>query len=129
MILDTSALLAILLREPEAERFALAIQSAPHVRLSVAAYLEAAIHIDRNFDEMGRAMLDSFLEEFQVKVEPVTWKQGQLARQGFRWYGKGRHKAALNFGDCFTWALARDFREPVLYKGNDFAHADIESAI
>ena len=129
MILDTSALLAILLREPEAECFARAIESARHVRLSVAGYLEAAIYIDRNLDEIRRAMLDSFLEEFSITIEPITWKQGQLARLGFQLFGKGRHKAALNFGDCFTWALAKVFREPVLYKGSDFLQADIESAV
>jgi ribonuclease VapC len=74
-------------------------------------------------------MLDAFLEEFSIRIEPVTMEQGQLARQACASFGKGRHKASLNFGDCFTWALATAYREPVLYKGQDFVHTDLESAI
>ena len=128
MILDTSALLAILLREAEAERFARAIEEAEVVRLSVAGYLEAAIFVDRNLDEVRRAMLDSFLSEFGIRLEPVTEEQARLARQAFVWFGKGRHAAGLNFGDCFTYALAKSSGEAVLWKGDDFGRTDLVAA-
>ena len=128
MILDTSALLAILLREPEAERFATSIENAEVVRLSAASYVEAAIYVDRNADEIRRAMLDTFLAEFSIRIEAVTAEQALLARQAFVLFGKGRHKAGLNFGDCFTYALARAWREPVLFKGGDFGYTDLEAA-
>jgi ribonuclease VapC len=128
MILDTSALLAILLREPEAERFAASIENAEVVRLSAASYVEAAIYVDRNADEIRRAMLDTFLAEFSIRIEAVTAEQALLARQAFVLFGKGRHKAGLNFGDCFTYALARAWREPVLFKGGDFGYTDLEAA-
>lgn len=129
MILDTSALLGILLGEPEAERFARAMAEAEVVRLSVASYLEAAIYVDRNLDEVRRAMLDSFVSGFGVRLEPVTVEQAAVARQAFVWFGKGRHAAGLNFGDCFTYALAKAYGEPVLYKGGDFARTDLVAAV
>lgn len=128
MILDTSALLAILLQEPEAERFAVAIEAAAVVRISAASYLEAAIYVDRNGDAVRRAMLDSFLEQFQIGIEAVTPEQAKLARQAFVLFGKGRHRAALNFGDCFSYALAKSYREPLLFKGGDFVHTDVSIA-
>ena len=125
MILDTSALLAILLREAEAETFAKAIENAGTVRLSVVSYLEAAIFVDRHGDEVRRAMLDTFLGEFSIHLEPVTVEQARLAREAFRLFGKGRHPAGLNFGDCFTYALAKELREPLLFKGDDFSQTDL----
>jgi len=129
LIIDTSALLAVLLREPEAEKFARAMEESDVVRMSAANYVEAAIFIDRNGDEVRRAMLDSFLTEFGICLEPVTVEQARLARQAFLYFGKGRHKAGLNFGDCFTWALAKAFHEPVLFKGHDFIHTDLEASV
>lgn len=129
MILDTSALLAILLREAEAATFAKAIQDAESLRMSVASYLEAAIFVDRHGDEVRRAMLDTFLEEFSIRLEPVTVQQIRLARQAYRSFGKGIHPAGLNFGDCFTYALAKTLREPVLFKGTDFRQTDLLPAI
>ena len=128
MILDTSALLAVLLREPEAEGFALALEGAAVVRLSAASYLEAAIYVDQNGDEVQRAMLDTFLTRFSIRVEAVTAHQAVLARQAFVLFGKGRHKAGLNFGDCFSYALARSYSEPLLFKGGDFGLTDLEIA-
>lgn len=125
MILDTSALLAILLREPDAERFAVALESADTVRMSVASYVEAAIYVDRNEDRVRRAMLDTFVKDFAIQLEPVTVEQAFLARQAFVLFGKGRHKAGLNFGDCFSYALAKAFSEPLLFKGGDFGHTDL----
>lgn len=129
MIVDTSALLAILLREPEAASFAAAIESADTLRLSVAGYLEAAIFVDRHGDEVRRAMLDTFLEEFSIRLEPITVEQARIARQAFQWFGKGLRPAALNFGDCFTYALAKVTREPVLFKGQDFSRTDLVAAL
>lgn len=129
MILDTSALLAILLRETEAATFARAIEDADSVCMSVAGYLEAAIFVDRHGDEVRRAMLDTFLEEFSIRLEPVTVQQIRLARQAFRAFGKGIHPAGLNFGDCFTYALAKALREPVLFKGTDFSQTDLLPAV
>jgi ribonuclease VapC len=128
MILDTSALLAVLLCEPEAQRFASAIESASVVRLSAASYVEAAIYVDRNGDEVRRAMLDTFLEKFSIRIEPVTVEQAFLARQAFVLFGKGRHKAGLNFGDCFSYALAKAYRESLLFKGGDFGLTDLQVA-
>ncbi len=128
MILDTSALLAILLREPEAARFAARVEDAAVVRLSTAGYVEAAIYVDRNLDAVRRAMLDTFIRTFTIQIEPVTSEQAMFARQAFVLFGKGRHKAGLNFGDCFSYALARSAREPLLFKGDDFGHTDIEPA-
>ncbi len=129
MILDTSALIAILLNEPEAVRFAGCIEDAADgVFLSAACYLEASIIIDRSLDAVRRAMLDTFLDEFDIRVEPVTFEQARIARTAFREFGKGRHPAKLNFGDCFTYALARVKRQKLLFKGNDFSKTDIVAA-
>jgi ribonuclease VapC len=128
MTLDTSALLAILLKEDEAARFAGAIQGAGTVSMSVASYVEAALFVDRYGDEIRRAMLDTFLEEFGIVLEPVTVEQGRLAREAFQLFGKGRHPAGLNFGDCFTYALAKVKRDPLLFKGNDFSQTDLVAA-
>jgi len=125
IVVDTSAVLAILLLEPEAARFAAAIEQAESVRISAASYLEAAIFVDRNGDEVRRAMLDTFLEQFHIQIEAVTPVQAKLARQAFVLFGKGRHKAGLNFGDCFSYALAKFYREPLLFKGGDFVYTDI----
>jgi ribonuclease VapC len=128
MILDTSALLAVLWNEPEAERFASAMESASVLRMSAASYVEAAIYLDRNLDEVRRAMLDSFLAEFSIRIESVTAEQALLARQAFVLFGKGRHKAGLNFGDCFSYALAKTYREPLLFKDRDFGYTDLDAA-
>lgn len=128
MILDTSALLAILFHEAEASSFTYLVERADVVRMSAASYLEAAMVIDHRLDAKRRAMLDSFLEQCEVIIEPVTERQARLARQAFNLFGKGRHMAALNYGDCFSYALAKDLREPLLYKGRDFSSTDIEEA-
>lgn len=129
MILDTSALLAILLREPEAAQFAKAMEDAPVVRMSVASFLEAAVTLERRRAEAPRLMLDAFVEEFGIRLEPVTVEQMRFACEAFRYYGKGIHPAGLNYGDCFTYALARALREPVLFKGEDFSRTDVRRAV
>jgi ribonuclease VapC len=93
--------------------------------MSVASYVEAAIYVDRNEDRVRRAMLDTFVKDFAIQLEPVTVEQAFLARQAFVLFGKGRHKAGLNFGDCFSYALAKAFSEPLLFKGGDFGHTDL----
>jgi ribonuclease VapC len=128
MIIDTSAVLAVLLKESEAARFASQMEHADILRISAASYVEAAIYVDRDGDEVRRAMLDTFLREFSIRIEPVTAEHVMLARQAFVLFGKGRHKAGLNFGDCFSYALAKACREPLLFKGGDFGHTDLEAA-
>jgi ribonuclease VapC len=95
------------------------------VRLSAAGYLEAAIVMQRSRDPVLANVLDDFLTEFSIQIEPVTADQARLARQAFQLFGKGVHRAGLNFGDCFTYALAKTMREPVLFKGNGFSKTDL----
>lgn len=129
MILDSSALLAILKREPEWEDFLQAL-SAGSVSMSAANYLEAGIVADRAPDRrLGRTM-DALLEGAGVQIEPVTVHQARIARAAHRDFGRGSgHPARLNVGDCFAYALAVDRREPLLYKGDDFIHTDVRSAL
>lgn len=130
MILDTSALVAILRAEPEALAFAQAIAAAKTRRISAVSYVEAAAVIDSAGDPIASRRLDELLEEAEVAIEPVTAEQARLARAAYRDFGKGRgHRAKLNFGDCFSYALAKAFREPLLYKGDDFSHTDARSAL
>jgi ribonuclease VapC len=130
MILDSSALVAILKKEPETEAFIEAICSAGEVLLSAASYLETSIVLDGLGSPQQSARLDALMEELGIAIEPVTPEQARLARQAYREYGRGSgHPAKLNFGDCFSYALARAKREPLLYKGEDFAHTDLRSAL
>jgi len=128
MILDTSALVAILYREPEAERFARLIHEAESCRISVAMHVELSMVIESQLGPEGMRQAETFLRRAGVIVEPVTVEQGELARQAFLDFGKGRHKAGLNFGDCFAYALAKATGEPLLFKGGDFAMTDIVAA-
>jgi ribonuclease VapC len=126
VIIDSSAIVAILRDEPDAEELASAIESAKMRRLSAASYVEAAIVTDSNRNPILSRRLDSFLQQALIAIEPVTVEQARLARDAYRDYGKGRHKAGLNFGDCFVYALARDKSEPLLCKGRDFRQTDLE---
>ena len=128
MIVDTSAVLAILFREPDAERFAKAITSAPSRRMSAATLLETSIVLESRSGAAAGYELDAFLEEAGIELEPVTPEQSQAARRAWRRFGKGNHPAGLNFGDCFAYALAEATREPLLFKGGDFELTDIEVA-
>lgn len=130
MILDASALIAILRAEPEALAFAQAIAAAKIRRLSAASYVETAAVIDSAGDAVASRRLDELLHEAGVVIEPVTAEQARLARAAYRDFGKGRgHRARLNMGDCFSYALAKAFWEPLLYKGDDFTHTDVRSAL
>ena len=128
MILDTSALVAILYREPEAKSFVERILAADVSRLSVANWIELAMVVERQLGADGMRQAEAFLRRAGVVVEPVTLEHGELARQAFLDFGKGRHKAGLNFGDCFAYALARATGEALLFKGDDFALTDIPRA-
>ncbi len=129
MILDTSALVAIFFGEPEQEDFVRRIHAAEDCRISVVNHLELFMVIEHRLGAESSRQIDFFLERAQVIVEPVTLEQGQLARQAFLDYGKGRHPAGLNFGDCFAYALSRATGQPLLFKGDDFSATDIVSAL
>ncbi len=129
MIIDTSALVAILRDEPEAKICARAIESAAERRVSAVNFVEAAVVIDGSRDPIASRRFDDLLREARVIIEPVTEIQARLARDAYRDFGKGsRHPARLNFGDCFAYALAKVTGEPLLFKGDDFTQTDIKSA-
>ncbi|MCB0212438.1 MAG: type II toxin-antitoxin system VapC family toxin [Anaerolineae bacterium] len=125
MVVDTSAIIAILEYEVEADQFAEAIQTDPVRFISAATLLECAIVIEARHGQAGGDKLDQMLHIANIQVEPVTAEQITAARLAFRTYGKGRHPAALNFGDCFSYALAKITDQPLLFKGNDFSQTDV----
>jgi len=125
MVIDTSAVLAILLAEPDADRYAGAIETAV-CRMSAANFLEAALVIDNRGDALASRELDRFFRRSGITIEPVTFEQAQIARQAYRDFGKGRHPAGLNFGDCLAYALAKAVDEPLLFKGEGFGHTDVQ---
>lgn len=128
MILDTSAVLAILCDEPERRRFNELIEAAARVRISAATLVEASIVVECRFKAEGLRALDRFLELASVGIEALDRTQALAARDAFSRYGKGRHAARLNLGDCFSYALAHVFGEPLLFKGEDFVHTDVVAA-
>jgi ribonuclease VapC len=125
MVIDTSALLAILQDEPERRAFNEALESADSRRLSAASFVEVSIVIEARHGAAGQRDLDLFLERAAIEVVPVDVEQAREARRAFSRFGKGRHAAALNFGDCFAYALASVLGEPLLFKGTDFAKTDV----
>lgn len=127
MIVDTSALLAVLLREEEAARFETLIAASP-CRMSAANVLEATMVLESRAGTAAGSVLDAYLANAEVATAPITLEQLAVARDAWRRYGKGNHPAALNFGDCFAYALANTTGESLLFKGNDFAQTDIEAA-
>lgn len=130
MILDTSALAAILLDEPERARFAKAIADASSTSLSAVSFVELAAVIDRHGGPVAARQLDRFLERAAIEMREVTVEQAHIARAAYRDFGRGSgHPARLNFGDCFSYALAKVSREPLLYKGLDFGQTDVEPAL
>lgn len=128
MILDTSAVLAVLFREPEHDDFVELILSADICRMSVVSRVELAIVLAQQAKPGILSEAESLLRAAQIVEEPVTLEQGQIARDAFYRYGRGRHRARLNFRDCFSYALAKALREPLLFKGTDFSHTDIARA-
>lgn len=130
MIADTSAIIAILNGEDDAAIYAQAIAAADARRLSAASYLECGIVLDSQRDPIISRALDDLLQEAEFVVEAVTESQARLARQAYADFGKGRgHPAGLSFGDCLSYALAIDLREPLLWKGDDFGHTGVQSAL
>ncbi|MXY46419.1 MAG: type II toxin-antitoxin system VapC family toxin [Chloroflexi bacterium] len=127
MIVDTSALLAVLFDEPDAMLYARTIAEAPNCRMSVANFMEAAFVVESRAGVAGGHELDLFLEAAAIDLEPVTVEQARAARRAWRRFGKGNHRAGMNFGDCFAYALSEITGEPLLYKGADFALTDVET--
>lgn len=128
MIIDTSAMVATQYGEPEAVAFTPLIHGSATSRISLANYLELSLVIERQLGPEGVRQADAFVRRAAVDIGPVRIEQGHWARQAFLDFGKGRHKAGLNFGDCFAHALAKDFGEPLLFKGSNFSETDIHSA-
>lgn len=128
MIVDTSAIVAILYGEAEAPTFAQLIHDADVSRVSVATYVELSMVVENQLGPHGMRQAELFFQRAGIVIEPVTLQHGELARQAFLDFGKGRHKAALNFGDCFSYALAKATGESLLFKGGDFSQTDIEAA-
>ncbi|HXV63405.1 MAG TPA: type II toxin-antitoxin system VapC family toxin [Vicinamibacteria bacterium] len=127
MVIDTSALLAILRNEPERRSFNEAIETAESRALSAVSFVETSIVIEARFGGDGVHDLDHFLGMAQIEVVAVDTEQAHVARRAFSRFGKGRHPAALNFGDCFSYALAKIRAERLLCKGEDFTKTDIET--
>lgn len=130
MIVDTSAIMAIVKDEPEADVFATLLAGSPVNRISAATLVETSIVIDRSLPPSARGRLDALLDGSGMQIESVTAEHADLARSAHRRYGRGSgHPARLNFGDCFAYALAKATGEPLLYKGDDFGHTDLRSAV
>jgi ribonuclease VapC len=130
VIVDTSAIIAILTEEDDAAAYARAIAGADVRRLSAASYLECGNVLDSRRDPIISRGLDELIQEAEFVIEPVTERQARLARQAYADFGKGSgHPAGLNFGDCLSYALALDLREPLLWKGDDFGHTGVRSAL
>jgi ribonuclease VapC len=125
MVIDTSTIVAIALNEPDAAKFELRIADDPVRFISAATVLEAAIAIETRLGDAGGREFDLWLLKVGAEVVPVDAEQTDAARRAWRRYGKGRHAAALNYGDCFSYALALTRGEPLLFKGDDFAKTDI----
>jgi ribonuclease VapC len=129
MVIDSSAVLAILFAETDDDAFAEAIDADPTRMMSAVSVLEASIVVEARKGPAGGRELDLLLHRGRIDVVPFNAHQLELARDAYRRYGKGYHRAALNFGDCCTYALASASGEPLLFKGDDFAHTGIANAL
>ena len=128
MIVDASALLSILFREPEKDRFPDMIAKDADPVMSPVNFLEAAVRADALGDEVSSGF-DALFAEMRVRVVPTTTEQTSFAREAYRRFGKGNHPARLNLGDCFAYALSKARGEPLLFKGDDFRQTDVEAAL
>ncbi|WP_024508388.1 type II toxin-antitoxin system VapC family toxin [Bradyrhizobium sp. ARR65] len=128
MVIDASAIVAIAFNEPEAKSFRERVADDPVRLISAATVFEASMVIETRLGEAGGGDLDLWLHKADVEIVPVTAEHADHARRAWRRYGKGRHPAGLNFGDCFSYALAALSGEPLLFKGNDFSQTDIKAA-
>ena len=129
MILDTSAIMAMLQEEPEAPAMEEALAAASAIAIAAPGLVEAYMVCEGRAGEKGARQLDALLERLGPEIVPFTAEHAALAREGWRRYGKGRHPAGLNMGDCFAYALAKARYQPLLFKGDDFAHTDVKAAI
>jgi len=125
MVIDTSAIVALLLNEPEADDIEIALDDDPVRLFSAASFLETAIVVEARMGEPGGRELDLLLHKARIELVAVTPEQADVARSAWRRFGRGRHEAGLNFGDCFAYALAATTGEPLLFKGDDFARTDV----
>jgi len=125
MVIDTSALIAILQDEPERRVLNEAIEAAESCAMSTGSFLETSMLIESRYGPDGTRDLDLFISKARITLASVDADQAYVARDAFRHYGKGRHPAGLNFGDCFAYALAKMLDEPLLFKGNDLVLTDI----
>ena len=128
MIIDSSAIVAILLDEPEADQFMSVIAGSDNCVMSAVNLFEASMVIGSRLGDDGDERLDRLIKQLKINIVEFTPMQAQIARRAFHTYGKGRHSASLNFGDCMAYALAKNFDEPLLFKGNDFSKTDIVAA-
>ena len=126
MVIDSSAIIAILCDEPERYNFNRKIEADSRRFISTASVLETSIVLENRYGEEAYRELDFFLLKGAIEIRPFDTEQLEIARRAYRQYGKGRHPASLNYGDCFSYALAKQTGEPLLYKGNDFSQTDIE---
>lgn len=129
MVIDTSALVAILNREPEAQSFIDAIAADSRRLISAATLQETVVVIASRYGEAGLRELDLFLHKAAIETVPFGAEQQALAREAFLTFGRGRHPARLNFGDCFSYALSKSSGEALLFKGHDFSQTDVRPAI
>ena len=129
MVVDTSAVLAILLGEPDSEQFLNALVDADRVRTSAATAVEIGIVAIMRAGVQAEIKVDQLFARCGIEIVPVSQDQANLARSAFRTFGKGRHPARLNFGDCFSYALSKTVNEPLLYKGEDFRKTDLRSVL
>lgn len=129
MILDTSSLIAILAEEPDCDVYITALSRATRCRISAGNFLELSIVIEAQFGAEVLRQCDALFRRAGIIIEPVTVEQAHIARQVFHDFGKGRHPAGLNFGDCFAYALAKASGEPLLFKGEDFKKTDVDSVL
>jgi ribonuclease VapC len=129
MVIDSSALLAILQNEPERRSFNEAIETAATRSMSVATFVDVSIVMEVRHGAEGVRDFDQFVERADIALVDVTADQGRRARRAYARYGRGRHRANLNYGDCFAYALADALDEPLLFKGEDFSHTDLAPAV
>lgn len=129
IVIDTSAIIAVLRDEPERRAFTEAIERAEQCAISAVSFVEASMVIEARYGEEGLRDLDLFILRAAVDVAAVDLEQAKIARRAFRTFGKGRHAANLNFGDCFSYALAKASEAPLLFTGEDFSRTDVEAAV
>jgi ribonuclease VapC len=129
MVIDTSAIVAVLFDEPDHRRYAEAIAAAPVRLVSAVTHVEPSFVVEGRKGQAGRARLDRFFALIGAEIVSITARHSEIATDAFRRFGKGRHRAALNIGDCFSYALATATNHPLLFKGNDFNYTDIRAAL